>query len=129
VRTAGESTPAIRTTIITDKSSHGLAGTIFGYGDQKREGRITEIDGFHLEATPKGHMLVMRNRDVPGVIGKVGTILGDGGVNISRFHLGRREPGGEAISVIETDASVEKETLQALRALDQVLSALPIELS
>jgi len=72
---------------------------------------------------------VMRNRDVPGVIGKVGTILGDGGVNISRFHLGRREPGGEAISVIETDASVEKETLQALRALDQVLSARPIELS
>ena len=129
VRTTGESTPAIRTTIVTDKTTHGLAGTIFGYGDQKREGRITEIDGFHLEATPKGHMLVMRNRDVPGVIGKVGTILGDCGVNISRFHLGRRAPGGEAISVIETDASVEKETLQTLRALDQVLSARPIELS
>jgi D-3-phosphoglycerate dehydrogenase len=129
VRTTGESSPAIRTRIVTDKTTHGLAGTIFGYGDQRREGRITEIDGFHLEATPKGHMLVMRNRDVPGVIGKVGTILGDGGVNISRFHLGRREPGGEAISVIETDASVERETLQALRALDQVLSAQPIELS
>ena len=129
IRTASEATPAIRTKIVTKRSTHGLAGTIFGYGDQRREGRITEIDGFHLEATPKGHMLVMRNRDVPGVIGKVGTILGDGGVNISRFHLGRRERGGEAISVIETDASVEKDTLQALRALDQVLSALPIELS
>ena len=129
IRTASEATPAIRTKIVTERSTHGLAGTIFGYGDQRREGRITEIDGFHLEATPKGHMLVMRNRDVPGVIGKVGTILGDGGVNISRFHLGRRERGGEAISVIETDASVEKDTLQALRALDQVLSALPIELS
>jgi D-3-phosphoglycerate dehydrogenase len=128
IRTAGESTPSIRTTIVAGNSAHSLAGTIFGYGDQRREGRITEIDGFHLEATPKGHMLVTRNRDVPGVIGKVGTILGEDSVNISRFHLGRRERGGEAMAVIETDVEVEKKTLEALRALDQVISAQPIEL-
>jgi D-3-phosphoglycerate dehydrogenase len=128
LRTTGATTPAIRTTILADNSSHSLAGTIFGYGGNAREGRITEINGFHLEATPKGHMLVTRNRDVPGVIGRVGTILGEGGVNISRFHLGRRERGGEAMAVIETDAPVEKETLQTLRALDQITSARPIEL-
>ena len=129
IRTTGTTTPAIRTTILADNSAHSLAGTIFGYGGHAREGRITEINGFHLEATPKGHMLVTRNRDVPGVIGRVGTILGEGGVNISRFHLGRRERGGEAMAVIETDAPVEKETLKALRALETVISARPIELS
>jgi D-3-phosphoglycerate dehydrogenase len=129
IRTAGDSTPAIRTTIVADQSTHRLAGTIFGYGGQKREGRITEIDGFHLEATPKGHMLVMRNRDVPGVIGRVGTLLGECGVNISRFHLGRQERGGEAMAVIETDAPVERDTLRQLQALDQITSARPIELS
>src|SRR4030095_6206509 len=108
------------------QSSQILAGNLFGYGSQTREGRITEIDGFHLEAIPHGHMVVMRNRDVPGVIGSVGTILGQGGVNISRFHLGRRERGGEAIAVIEIDAELNKETLQALRSLEQVISAHPI---
>ena len=128
VRTTGDSTPAIRTEIHAGDSKQSLAGTLFGYGSQTREGRVTEIDGFHLEAFPHGHMLVTRNRDVPGVIGSVGTILGQGGVNISRFHLGRRERGGEAIAVIEVDAPPSKETLQALRSLEQVISAHLIEL-
>ena len=128
VRTSGDSAPAIRTEISTEQSTRSLAGTLFGYGEQRREGRITEIDGFYLEATPHGHMIVMRNRDVPGVIGRVGTILGERGVNISRFHLGRRERGGEAMALIEIDAPLNKETLQSLRELEQVLSAQPIEL-
>jgi D-3-phosphoglycerate dehydrogenase len=128
VRKSGDSAPAIRTEIVTDKSEHVVAGNIFGYGAKRGDGRITEIDGFYLEAMPHGHMLVMRNRDVPGVIGRVGTILGEGGVNISRFHLGRRERGGEAMAVIEIDAPVEREVLERLRALEQVLSANQIEL-
>ena len=128
VRTTGDTTPAIHTEILAGGSRQSLAGTLFGYGGETREGRITEIDGFHLEATPQGHMLVMRNRDVPGVIGRVGTILGEGGVNISRFHLGRRERGGEAMAVIEVDAPLSKETLASLRSLEQVTSAQPIEL-
>lgn len=128
VRSGGEMAPAIRTEISAGDSTQRLAGTLFGYGGQRREGRITEIDGFYLEATPKGHMLVTRNHDVPGVIGGIGTILGQGGVNISRFHLGRRERGGEAMAVIEVDAPLNKETLQALRSLEQVISAQPIEL-
>jgi len=128
IRTAADMAPAIRTEISASQSTQSLAGTLFGYGDQRREGRITEIDGFYLEATPHGHMVVTRNHDVPGVIGGIGTILGQGGVNISRFHLGRRERGGEAMAVIEVDAPLSKETLQSLRSLEQVISAQPIEL-
>ena len=128
IRTGGDMAPAIRTEISTGHSIQSLAGTLFGYGGQRREGRITEIDGFHLEATPHGHMLVTRNHDVPGVIGGIGTILGRGGVNISRFHLGRRERGGQAMAVIEVDAPLSKETLQSLRSLEQVISAQPIDL-
>jgi D-3-phosphoglycerate dehydrogenase len=128
IRTAGDLSPAIRTEISTAESTQSLAGTLFGSGGSRREGRITEIDGFHLEATPHGHMLVTRNHDVPGVIGGIGTILGQGGVNISHFHLGRRERGGEAMAVIEVDAPLSKETLQSLRSLEQVISAQPIEL-
>lgn len=128
VRSAGDNAPAMRTEIMAGPSRRSLAGNLIGYGGQRREGRITEIDGFHLEARPEGHLLVMRNYDVPGVIGKVGTILGEGGVNIGRFHLGRRERGGEAIAVIEVDAPLSKNTLQSLRSLEQVISAQPIEL-
>jgi D-3-phosphoglycerate dehydrogenase len=128
VRAGGDFVPAIRTKVVTNNTEQTLGGTIFGYGGQRREGRITEINGFHIEAIPQGHMLVMRNRDVPGVIGSVGTILGERGVNISRFHLGRREQGGEAMAVIEVDAAVDKETLGALRSLEQVVSAREIEL-
>lgn len=128
LRSSTDSVPAIRTRVITNANEYSLAGTLFGYGDQARQGRITEIHGFHIEAIPHGYMLVMRNRDVPGVIGRVGTILGEGGVNISRFHLGRREPGGEAMAVIEVDAAIDKETLNALQELEQVVSALQIEL-
>lgn len=128
VRTGGDILPAIRTEIVAGQSKHSLAGMLFGYGEQRREGRITEIDGFNLEATPHGHMLVTRSNDVPGVIGGIGTILGQGGVNISRFHLGRRERGGEALAVIEVDAPLSKETLQSLRSLEQVISAQPIDL-
>ncbi len=129
LRASSDSVPAIRTRVITNSGEHSLAGTLFGYGEHARQGRITEINGFHIEAIPHGHMLVMRNRDVPGVIGRVGTILGEGGVNISRFHLGRREPGGEAMAVIEVDAPLTKANLEELRAFEQVISARPIDLA
>jgi D-3-phosphoglycerate dehydrogenase len=128
LRSGSDIVPAIRTRVIVDSGEQSLAGTIFGFGEQAREGRITEINGFHVEAIPNGHMLVVRNRDVPGVIGRVGTILGDHGVNISRFHLGRRQRGGEAMAVIEVDSTVEPEALAALRGLQEVLIVREIEL-
>jgi D-3-phosphoglycerate dehydrogenase len=128
LRSSSDAVPAIQSRVITNSGEQTLAGTVFGYGGKAREGRITEINGFHVEATPHGHMLVLRNRDVPGVIGRVGTILGERGVNISHFHLGRRERGGEAMAVIEVDAEIDKETLAELRSLAEVLAAREIEL-
>jgi D-3-phosphoglycerate dehydrogenase len=73
-------------------------------------------------------MLVTRNRDVPGVIGRLGTLLGEAGVNVSRFHLGRRERGGEAMAVIEVDAPVDEKTLKDLSSLEQITFVKQIEL-
>ena len=122
---AGELTPAISTRVITTSGEHVASGALFG---PQSDGRIVEIDGFRIEVIPSGHVLVTHNSDVPGVIGRVGTILGEHGVNISRFHLGRRERGGEAMAVIETDAPVSDETLAELRSLEQLISARRIEL-
>ena len=128
VRTGSDSAPAIRTHVVTSAGEQTLAGAIFGYSGQTREGRLTEIDGFRIEAIPHGHMLVMRNRDVPGVIGRVGTILGQHNVNISSFNLGRRERGGDAMAVVEVDAALDDATLKELTSLEPVISARQIEL-
>ena len=122
---ASEPLPTIRTRVLTTGGEHSVAGAPFGAA---REGRITEINGFRIEAIPAGHMLVTRNVDVPGVIGRLGTILGARGVNISRFHLGRRERGGEAMAVIEIDAPPDEATLDELRAAEQIISARRIAL-
>jgi D-3-phosphoglycerate dehydrogenase len=123
VRATPEAVPAIQTRVVTDTGEQTLSGTLFGYGGQSREGRLTQINGFHIEAVPHGHMLVLRNRDVPGVIGQIGTTLGESGINISRFQLGRRERGGEAMAVIEIDAPPDDELLARLRDSDQIISA------
>lgn len=117
--------PALTTRVVTTQGEQKLAGALF---KQDGDGRITEINGFHIEAIPRGHMVVMRNQDVPGVIGRVGTILGERNVNISRFHLGRSERGGEAMAIIETDAPVSPDVLEELRSFEPVISARQIEL-
>ena len=120
-----EGASPVRARVTTASGERVVSGGLFG---PEMDGRITEIDGFRIEAIPCGHMLVMRNRDVPGVIGRVGTCLGDHGINISRFHLGRQEPGGEAMAVIETDAPPDAATLEELRSYEQVVSARRIEI-
>jgi D-3-phosphoglycerate dehydrogenase len=122
---AGEMAPAIRTRVATSAGAQTVSGAMFG---RAGEGRITEINGFHVEAVPAGHVIVTRSRDVPGVIGRLGTILGASGVNISRFHLGRRELGGEAIAVIETDARVDDATVGEILSTGQVFSARRVHL-
>ena len=124
----GDAGPAIRTKVVTESDQQTIAGTVFGIAQGEREGRITEINDFRIEAIPRGYMLVMHNRDVPGVIGRVGTILGERGINISAFHLGRRERGGEAMAVIQIDAPLDEQTLAQVRAFEPVISARQIEL-
>ncbi len=119
---------AIRTSVVTATGEQTASGSVFTTAEGYREGRLTRINGFRIEAIPRGHMLVMHNRDVPGVIGRVGTILGNAGINISAFHLGRRERGGEAMAIIEADGALDSPTVNQLLELEAVISLREIEL-
>lgn len=117
---ASDFQPTIRAIARTSDGEHSVAGMLF---NSTGDNRITEVDGFHVEAVPQGHLLVLRNRDVPGVVGRVGTIIGTHNINISRFNLGRSAPGTEAIAVIETDAPVSDELLAELRGDAEIVRA------
>jgi D-3-phosphoglycerate dehydrogenase len=87
-----------------------------------RAGRVIRIDDFPVDIVPEGWLLVIRNRDVPGVIGKVGTVLGEAGVNIASYHQARREgAGGEALATVAVDQAVEPAVLAKLAAVPDVL--------
>ena len=73
-------------------------------------------------------MLVTKNRDVPGVIGKIGTLLGESEVNISRFYLGRQEKGGEALAVVEIDSPLSEVVLDKLRNIEPVIAVKQVKL-
>jgi D-3-phosphoglycerate dehydrogenase len=95
-----------------------VEGAIFGNNNP----RIVKIDSFYLEAVPEGYILILHNQDVPGVVGAVGTLLGEKRINIAGLELGR-EKGGMAISFIHVDDPVPEETLKALRSLPNIVSA------
>ena len=79
-----------------------------------REARVVEVDGLPLEFRPEGTVVYLKNRDVPGVVGSVGTILGEGGVNIANFSLARGA-GDRAAAVIAVDSPPPPQTLDRLR--------------
>jgi D-3-phosphoglycerate dehydrogenase len=85
--------------------------------------RLTKIDGFRMEAVPEGHILMLHNRDVPGVVGRVGTLLGENGINIAGIELGRERVGGMALSLIHVDDAVAPAVLAELRRLPQIVTA------
>ncbi|MBA2244174.1 MAG: phosphoglycerate dehydrogenase [Gemmatimonadetes bacterium] len=84
-------------------------------------GRITRIGAFRVDVAPRGTLLVLRNRDVPGVIGHVGTLLGGAGVNIAEYHQARLQAGGEALAAVSIDSRVTPEILDALVGLPDML--------
>jgi D-3-phosphoglycerate dehydrogenase len=103
----------------TDRGAWQVAGTLF----HRREPRLVQVDGFDLEAHPTGWMLVLSNDDVPGVIGRIGTLLGAHGINIAGMQLGRERPGGRAVSILNLDSAVPDAVLGELRALPRIRSA------
>lgn len=108
----------------TPQASSEVAGAVFGHDVV----RLVKIDDFHLEAVPAGHILILHNRDVPGVVGNVGTLLGQVGINIAGLQLGRKAAGGMAISLIHVDDPVPEEVLDRLRRLPNVVQARAVEL-
>ena len=109
---------------IWDGEERLLAGVLFGGS----EPRIVQIDEYRLEAKPEGLVLVMRNLDVPGVIGQVGTLLASHGVNIGEWRLGRVCPGGEAMSFINLDTMPGEATLRELANIEAVTHARVVSL-
>jgi len=109
-------------TVTTEKRSRSIAGTLFG-GDKPR---IVEIEGVPIEAELGPHMLFITNKDVPGIIGAVGTVLADANVNIATFHLGRAKPGGKALALIEVDERLKREVINKVRDLPNVTQAMAL---
>jgi D-3-phosphoglycerate dehydrogenase len=109
----------IRLTVITDRQSRDVAGTLFG-GDKPR---LVQIKGIAVEAELGRHMLYVTNRDKPGFIGRLGTLLGAEGVNIATFHLGRSGPGEDAIALIEVDEPLSDALLARIREIPDVVQA------
>lgn len=85
--------------------------------------RLTRIGGFHVDVAPRHTLIVLTNNDVPGVIGRVGTLLGDRGVNIAEWHQARLAQGGEALAAISVDSPVSEEVRRALLEQPDVLGA------
>jgi D-3-phosphoglycerate dehydrogenase / 2-oxoglutarate reductase len=98
------------------------------HGEQPR---LLEFDSIDIETPLEGNLLVCRNLDVPGVIGRIGTILGEKGVNIANFALGRERAGAKpvkALAVVQVDAPVSETVLEALSTIEALLEAKPVTL-
>lgn len=113
-----------------DGGSHATATVIHG-----EQPRLLEFDGIDIEAPLEGNLLVCRNLDVPGVIGKIGTTLGEQGVNIANFALGRERAGKaqadgpvKALAVVQIDAPASQSALDALKSIKALLMAQPVQL-
>jgi len=109
----------LTTTVKTDRGTTIAAGAIFG----QRVIRLVRINDFFLDADPQGYILMLNNRDVPGVVGNVGTLLGEAKINIARLELGRERIGGMAISLVHVDDAIPDAVMDKLRTLPNIVSA------
>lgn len=107
----------LRLTLTTDSASGTVAGTLMG----PNRPRLVEVDGISIECEPEGTMLFFRNRDVPGVVGKIGSYLGESGVNIAGIQLGRPEGSDRAVSIVNVDGAVPPDALERIRSMDEIV--------
>lgn len=112
----------VRVTVGTEAGDRSVAGTLFG----NQAPRLVELFGIKVEADLAGHMLYIVNEDAPGFIGRLGTTLGEAGVNIGTFHLGRRSAGGEAVLLLSVDEPVGEALLAKVRGLPGVKTAMAL---
>jgi D-3-phosphoglycerate dehydrogenase / 2-oxoglutarate reductase len=122
-----ESTDYINTlavTVGTRDRLHDVAGAVVG----NHALRLVRIDGYPIEAAPEGYFLMLHNRDVPGVVGAVGTLLGQAGINIAGLELGRDRAGGTALSLVAVDGPVPAPVLENLKTIPAITAASLIKL-
>jgi D-3-phosphoglycerate dehydrogenase len=120
----GDFSTLIKAEVVTDKKSYTAAGTLFG----NEYLRLVQIGPFHLDAYLDGIMLIFTHRDVPGLIGFIGTIFGKHGVNIAQMTVGRQLPGGEAIAILNLDSQPPEAALKEVRAHPQISSISVVKL-
>lgn len=103
---------------------HLIAGTIFG----RTQPRIVRIDDFRFEAIPEGPTFLIRNQDRPGVVGHVGTLLGNAGINIKRMQLGLQPSSSQALQLLSLDPTPSSKVVEDVRALEGIETALLLDL-
>jgi D-3-phosphoglycerate dehydrogenase / 2-oxoglutarate reductase len=117
-------TNQVSVTLKTAKEERLVAGTLLnGFGP-----RITQVDKFPVDVEPQGHLLLVSHHDKPGIIGRVGTLLGNNDVNIATMQVGRKIVGGAAIMVLGVDKGVPKDVLAQVSALPDLNNAKEIQL-
>jgi D-3-phosphoglycerate dehydrogenase len=109
----------ITVTVTTERQTRSVSGTVFADGRP----RIVNIKGIRMDAEFGPSMIYITNLDKPGFIGRFSSTLGEAGINIATFHVGREAVGGNAVALIEIDGELPGQVLEAVRALPQVQSA------
>ncbi len=117
-------TNLIQVDVKTDKRKTGVAGTLF----TREDARIVMIDDFDVEAVPEGYILLIGNNDVPGIVGQIGTLLGNNKINIAGMTLGRDKPGGRATTLLKIDSAIPGPVMQEIQKAKNILSAKLIRL-
>ncbi len=120
-RDGGAAANVLRMTFKSGQQENTVAGCVQPDGQP----RLLEIDGIQVEAPLQGNVIYLRNLDVPGVVGRVGTALGQHNVNIANFSLGRAQGGPEAkaVAVVQVDGDIPEKVLEALRGIETILLA------
>ena len=119
----GDYDSLITVTVVTPQQTRWVSGTVFADGRP----RIVNIKGIRMDAEFGPSMIYITNLDKPGFIGKFSGTLGEAGINIATFHVGREAPGGNAIALIEIDGDLPEDVLAKVRALPQVQQAKPLK--
>ncbi|MCE5269788.1 phosphoglycerate dehydrogenase [bacterium] len=116
-------TSQVACSVVTDSESLTVVGTVFG-GELQR---IVRINEFHMDVNPRGHLLVIKNADVPGVIGQVGGVLGAAGLNIAEYRLGRDDQRRNTLSLISVDSVIPESVMENIRAIPAIQFARVVE--
>jgi len=119
---AGDYESLITVTVVTTRQTRWVSGTVYADGRP----RIVNIKGIRMDAEFGHSMIYITNLDKPGFIGKFSSTLGDAGINIATFHVGRDAPGGNAVALIEIDGELPADVLAKVRLLPQVQQAKPL---
>ncbi len=119
----GDFTSVLSIDAKTDKGNKQLSGTVLG----KNDVRIVQIDGYRVDVVPDGNLFVAPHTDKPGIIGKVGTILGNNGINIAGMHVGRKSQGSRAIMVLSVDSTIPDDVMGELLGVEGIESAKQVQ--